>query len=92
MAPHPAELAFAGMSFVIPWMFLIVLTSMSEVWGPADKYRSLLLYPVTLAVLAAAGIADVPVVSPALAVLAMALAVRVLIRLVRASRAHAGAR
>ncbi|CAN7340347.1 HAAS signaling domain-containing protein [Knoellia sp. LjRoot47] len=92
MAPHASELVFTGMLFLLPWLCLVVLTSMAEVWASADKFRSLLLYPVTLAALSAAGLADISVLSPAVSGLALGIAVRVLVRLVRAAGRRGGPR
>ncbi|EAP97355.1 hypothetical protein JNB_17833 [Janibacter sp. HTCC2649] len=90
MAPHPAELAFLAFGFVIPWFFLMVLTSMSEVWGSPDKFRSILLYPATVVALAVmallVGVTGVGALEPVLAVLIIAAAAWVLVRLVRATR------
>ena len=86
MAPHPGEWLFVGTVFVVPWLFLMVLTSMTEVWESADKFRSILLYPVSLTALIAVGIANLPVLSPVAAVLVLAGAVWTLVRLLRATR------
>lgn len=86
MTPHASEWVIVGIYFVIPWFCLMVLTSMTEVWGSADKFRSILLYPVTLMALMVAAMVSIPVVSPMLEVLVVAAAIWVLVRLVRATR------
>ncbi|MFW5475102.1 hypothetical protein ACOCJ5_17460 [Knoellia sp. CPCC 206450] len=92
MQPHASEVVFAATGFLLPWFCLVVLTSMTEVWGAADKFRSILLYPVTLAALSAAGLADVSLLSPAVSALALAMAVGVLVRLVRSAGRRGGPR
>lgn len=86
MSPHPSEWMFLAMSFAIPWFFLIVLTSMTEVWESPDKFRSILLYPLAVVGLAAAELTSIPVVSPVLACLVIAAGAWVLVRLIRATR------
>jgi hypothetical protein len=90
LKPHPSEWIFMAMAFAIPWFSLEVLTSMAEVWGSPDKFRSILLYPVTLVALAVlTGLAElvhVSLLGPAAAILVLVAAVRVLVRLVRATR------
>lgn len=86
MTPHPSEWVFLGTVFMIPWFCLIVLTSMTEVWGSTDKFRSILLYPVALLALAVAAMVNLPVVSPVAGVLVVAAATWALVRLIRATR------
>lgn len=90
MAPHPSELAFVGTAFIIPWFFLMVLTSMSEVWGSRDKFRSILLYPVTWIALAVStslfGLTGVGALARIAAVVVITGAAWTLVRLVRATR------
>ena len=91
MAPHASELVFMAAAFVIPWFFLTVLTSMSDVWGSADKFRSILLYPATLAALGVTtwlvGLAGIGVVTLLAAMLVLAAAAWALSRLIRSARA-----
>lgn len=86
MTPHPSEWVVMGMGFVIPWSSLMVLTSMTAVWGSADRFRSILLYPLTFVALAVASLTAIPVASPVAATLVIAAAVWVLVRLIRATR------
>ncbi|MEO7270025.1 MAG: hypothetical protein ABIW49_12545 [Knoellia sp.] len=91
LKPHPAEWVFMAMAFAIPWFAIMVLTSMTEVWGSPDKFRSILLYPMTLVLLALVtwlvGLAQFDVLVHLAALLVLAGAVWTLVRLVRSTRA-----
>lgn len=45
------EWLFIGTLFAIPWIFLIVLTSMAEAWTPSEKVTSIGVVPGTLVAL-----------------------------------------
>ena len=93
MAPHLPELAFLATAFVLPWLLIVALTSMSEVWGSADKLRSILIYPVTLVALGvvtwAVGLAGIRVLTIVAALLVVAAGARTLSRLIGSTRAAA---
>ncbi|MFC7486499.1 HAAS signaling domain-containing protein [Knoellia sp. CPCC 206453] len=89
-APYPIEWLFLGATFAIPWLLLVVLTSFTNAWGSGDKFRSILLYPMTLVTLAVAtwlvGLAQLDVLELLAALLVLGGAVWTLIRLIRATR------
>ncbi len=93
MAPHLSELAFLATAFALPWLLVVALTSMSEVWGSADKLRSILIYPVTLVALGvvtwAVGLAGIRVLTIVAALLVVAAGARTLSRLIGSTRAAA---
>jgi len=52
LQPHVMEWIGLAVGFAIPWFFQVVLTSMSEVWSSADRFRSIFLVPATVTVIA----------------------------------------
>lgn len=79
--PHVMEWFSLLFLFPIPWISLVVLTSMAEVWSSSEKFRSILLIPATIITLglttslitALVGWHDVPLRLTSLAVLAAAV-------------------
>ncbi|WP_404384512.1 hypothetical protein LL946_02655 [Knoellia locipacati] len=89
LAPHPSEVLALVSFFAIPWLVGLILTSMAQVWGTADKVRSSLLYPGTLLALGAStwliGLAGAVPLTVLTTVVVLAVAVRTLARLVRSA-------